>query len=279
MRSKWIERILGFFVLLAIIATNSIAGNLLHGPALGQINVSPNEGAIIVYRENDGDFKHVPAIFINEDKVMASLLPGDFGQSKVCTSSIQLRVASRGDLVTAGQSKTINVQKGKITYVKILETPDKTFIPIVVSEAEAQNALGNIKTTSNIINRYISQIVFDTDSLFAFNSAKLLPSARTTLDNLINDINARSGQVKHIKIIGHTDRIGKEAYNEKLSLKRAEAVANYLLKHGVSSIDTEGHGSREPVTTNCTGKFSPKLIQCLQPDRRVVVKLFRDGIE
>lgn len=279
MRSKWIGHILGFFVLLAVFVTNGIAGDLLHGPALGQINISPNEGAIIVYRENGGDVKLIPVIFINEDKVMASLLPGDFAQAKACTSDIQLRVASRGDLITAGRSQTIKIQKGEITYIKIAETPDKNFIPLVVDEAEAQKALGNIKTTSNIVNRFISQIIFDTDSLFAFNSAKLLPSARAKLDNLIQDINTRKDQVKHIKIIGHTDRIGSDAFNEKLSLKRAEAVANYLLKHGVSSIDVEGHGSREPVTTNCTGKFSPKLIQCLQPDRRVVIKLFSDGVE
>lgn len=273
MKSKWTQQIFRFFVLLALVATNSIAGDLLHGPALEQTSVSSTEGSIIIYREDDGDVNHVPTIFIDDD-VMGSLLPSEFAQSKLCTGDIKLRVATRGGVVSAGQSQMIQIHKGKITYVKITKTADKTFMPVIVDEAQGQQAIKNIKTTSNIINRFVAQVEFDTDSLFEFNSAKLMHSASAALDNLARDIKACPNQIRHIKIIGHTDRIGKKAYNQKLSVKRAKAVADYLAKQGVAvPIDVEGRGSREPVTTNCRGKFSPQLIQCLQPDRRVVVKL------
>jgi outer membrane protein OmpA-like peptidoglycan-associated protein len=278
MKLKLLKPVLGFIALLAVFATTSTAGNLLHGPALSQASVLSG-GSVIVYRENDGDTKHAPAIFANEEKIMAALLPGEYAQAMVCTSDIQLRVATRGDLVTAGQSQTIGIQKGKITYVKISEMPDKTFASSVVNETEAQNALKNIKFTSNIVNRFISQVVFNADSLFPFNSAALLPSAITQLDKLILDINM-CDKIKHISIIGHSDRIGNKAYNEQLSVKRAGAVADYLTRNGVMvSMNIEGRGSREPVTTNCAGRFSPELIQCLQPDRRVVVKLSSDAIK
>ena len=62
--------------------------------------------------------------------------------------------------------------------------------------------------------------------------------------------------------------------NEQLSKKRAQKVADYLREHGVkTAMSIEGHGSREPITTNCRGKLSSKLIQCLQDDRRVVVSI------
>ncbi|MDY0195699.1 MAG: OmpA family protein [Sulfurovaceae bacterium] len=273
MKSKWTQQIFSFFVLLALVVTNSIAGDILHGPALEQTSVSSTEGSIIVYREDDGDANHVPTIFINDD-VMGSLLSSEFAQSKLCTGDIKLRVATRGEVVSAGQSQMIQIHKGQITYVKIVKTANNTFMPAIVDETQAQQALKNIKTTSNIINRFVAQVEFDTDSLFEFNSAKLMHSASAALDNLARDIKACPNQIKHIKIIGHTDRIGKKAYNQHLSLKRAQAVSDYLTKHGVTvPMDVEGRGSREPVTTNCRGKFSPKLIQCLQPDRRVVVEL------
>lgn len=276
MKSKWTQQIFSFFVFLVLITTSSIAGKLLHGPALTPTGVSSTEGSIIIYREDDGDVNHIPTIFIDDD-VVGSLLPNEFAQAKICADDIKLRVASRGGIVSAGQSQMIQIREGKITYVKIAKTANNTFVPIIVDEIQAQQTLKNIKTTSNIINRFVAEVKFDTDSLFEFNSAELLPTASMILDKLAKDINSCPNQIKNIHIIGHTDRIGSELYNNYLSKQRAQAVADYLVKHGVKiQMSTEGRGSSEPVTTDCRGKFSPKLIQCLQPDRRVVVKLL-DG--
>lgn len=276
MKSKWTQQIFSFFVFLVLITSSSIAGDLLHGPALEQTGVSSTEGSIIVYRENDGDTDYIPTIFIDDD-VVGSLLPSEFAQAKICADDIKLRVASRGRVVSTGQSQMVQIQKGKITYIKIVKTANNTFMPVIVDETQAQQAFKNIKTTSNIINRFVAEVKFDTDSLFEFNSAELLPAASMMLEKLVRDINGCPNHIKNIHIIGHTDRIGNELYNKYLSAQRAQAVADYLIKHGVKvPMSIEGKGSSEPVTTSCRGKFSPKLIQCLQPDRRVVVKLL-DG--
>lgn len=273
MRLKFPQTVLKFLIVLAFITTNSIAGDVLHGPALEQTSVSSTEGSIIVYREEDGDSSHIPTIFIDDD-VVGSLLPGEFSQAKLCIDDIKLRVATRGGVVSSGQSQKVQIHKGQITYVKIAKRANNTFMPVIVDETEAQHALKDIKRTSNIINRLVAEVKFDTDSLFKFDSAKLMHSAREALDKLVRDIKSCPDQIKHIKIVGHTDRIGDKAYNQKLSVKRAQAVADYLVKQGVTiPTDVEGRGSREPVTTNCRGKVSAKLIQCLQPDRRVVVRL------
>jgi OOP family OmpA-OmpF porin len=96
----------------------------------------------------------------------------------------------------------------------------------------------------------------------------------------------RSGrQVQELKLevilaVGHTDRIGSDAYNQKLSEKRAAAVKTYLVGKGVEAnrVYTEGKGEKQPVTTDkcnnleATGK-NKKLVECLQPDRRVEIEV------
>jgi OOP family OmpA-OmpF porin len=77
--------------------------------------------------------------------------------------------------------------------------------------------------------------------------------------------------------VGHTDRFGSDAYNQKLSEKRAAAVKTYLVSKGVDSQprlhrrqgqDESGHQAR-----SVPGPKSKKVIECLQPDRRVDIEL------
>jgi len=90
---------------------------------------------------------------------------------------------------------------------------------------------------------------------------------------------AKAGAIKLEVIIavGHTDRIGSDAYNQKLSERRAAAVKQYLVSKGIDAnrVYTEGKGKKNPVTKpdQCLGKTSPKVIACLQPDRRVDIEL------
>jgi len=80
-----------------------------------------------------------------------------------------------------------------------------------------------------------------------------------------------------ILAVGHTDRLGSDAYNQKLSERRAAAVKTYLVSKGVEAnrIYTEGKGKKQPVTgTTCDNvKGRTALIACLQPDRRVEVEV------
>ena len=118
------------------------------------------------------------------------------------------------------------------------------------------------------------KITFSADALFDFDKAVLKPKGKQSLDNLM----AKLGKVKYdvIVAVGHTDRLGNEDYNKKLSVKRAEAVKSYLVSaKGVdpSNVFVDGKGETDPVTgTTCRGKGS-KLIACLQPDRRVEIEI------
>ena len=118
----------------------------------------------------------------------------------------------------------------------------------------------------------IISVNFDAEPLFGFDKSEIRGDQRAKLDELISGLNRT--QYDSITVVGHADRIGKDAYNQKLSERRAEAVKAYLARKGIPSdkIHTEGRGESEPVTGDACNKTRGKaLISCLQPDRRVDV--------
>ena len=119
------------------------------------------------------------------------------------------------------------------------------------------------------------KVKLSADTLFDFDKAVLKPEGKNKLDQLAAQ--AKGVKLEVILAVGHTDRIGSEAYNPKLSDRRAAAVKTYLVSKGVEAnrIYTEGKGERQPVTgKECSDKMKRKaLIECLQPDRRVEVEV------
>ncbi|TXT38463.1 MAG: OmpA-OmpF porin OOP family [Comamonadaceae bacterium] len=121
------------------------------------------------------------------------------------------------------------------------------------------------------------KVTFSADSLFDFDNAAVKPAGRQELDKLAADL--RGVEFDVINVIGHTDRIGSHAYNQKLSTRRAEAVNAYLVESGglpTHKINAKGVNGSDPVTKpgDCVGKkATPALIACLQPDRRVDVEV------
>ncbi|THF65974.1 hypothetical protein E6C76_09185 [Pseudothauera nasutitermitis] len=100
---------------------------------------------------------------------------------------------------------------------------------------------------------------------------------RIQLDQLANRI--RELNLNVVLAVGHTDRLGSNAYNQRLSERRVAAVKSYLVSQGVEAgrIYTEGRGESQPLTgTACDAIVNrAELIACLQPDRRVEVIALR----
>ena len=97
-------------------------------------------------------------------------------------------------------------------------------------------------------------IVNLSDVLFDFNQASLRPGAREKLSKLAGILLAYPGTY-HMEVEGHTDAIGSQDYNQKLSEDRAQSVSGYLLKSGLASdriVAVRGFGKLKPVTTNDT---------------------------
>jgi outer membrane protein OmpA-like peptidoglycan-associated protein len=94
--------------------------------------------------------------------------------------------------------------------------------------------------------------------LFAFDKSDLTPSAQSQLDALVPKL--QSPDVVSIKVIGHTDSKGTDAYNQALSERRASSVAAYLLSMGLApnKLTSEGKGESEPVADNETDEGRAK---------------------
>ena len=119
------------------------------------------------------------------------------------------------------------------------------------------------------------KVTLAADALFDFNKANLRDEGKAKLDKLAGDIKGIKLEV--IIAVGHADRFGSDAYNQKLSEKRAEAVKAYLVGKGIepNRVYTEGKGEKQPITKadQCKGPKSKKTIDCLQPDRRVEIEV------
>ena len=108
-----------------------------------------------------------------------------------------------------------------------------------------------------------STVNFDSDRYV------IRPDTRSKLDDLVGKL--RNVNLEVVIAVGHADRLGSDAYNMKLSVRRADSVKAYLVSKGIaaSRIYTEGKGERQPIK-DCKGSGKTKeLIACLEPNRRV----------
>ena len=96
------------------------------------------------------------------------------------------------------------------------------------------------------------KVSYAADAFFDFDKAVLQPAGKASLDDLTSKLQGMNLEV--IIAVGHTDSIGTDAYNEKLAIRRAEAVKTYLRGKGIDAnrIYTEGKGEKQPVADNKT---------------------------
>ncbi|UST55784.1 OmpA family protein [Comamonadaceae bacterium OTU4NAUVB1] len=97
-----------------------------------------------------------------------------------------------------------------------------------------------------------SKVTFAADAFFDFDKSVLKPEGRAKLDDLVSKI--RDVNLEVIIAVGHTDSVGTDAYNQRLSVRRAEAVKAYLVTKGIerNRVYTEGKGEKQPVADNRT---------------------------
>ena len=103
-----------------------------------------------------------------------------------------------------------------------------------------------------------SKVTYAADAFFDFDKATLKPAGKAKLDDLVGKVKGINLEV--IIAVGHTDSVGSDVYNQKLSVKRAESVKAYLVSKGIEKnrIYTEGKGEKQPVADNKTSEGRAK---------------------
>ncbi len=118
------------------------------------------------------------------------------------------------------------------------------------------------------------KVTFSADTFFQFNKAVLQPAGKEALDGLAEKIKAVN--LETVVSTGYTDSFGSVAYNQKLSLRRAEAVKAYLVSKGIPAdkIYIEGKGKTDfrVDPKSCKGTFKQQ-VECQAPNRRAVVEI------
>ena len=97
-----------------------------------------------------------------------------------------------------------------------------------------------------------TKVTYAADAFFDFDKAVLKPEGKAKLDDLVSKVKGINLEV--IIAVGHTDSVGSDAYNQKLSVRRSEAVKAYLVSKGIEKnrVYTEGKGEKQPVADNKT---------------------------
>jgi len=113
--------------------------------------------------------------------------------------------------------------------------------------------------------------------LFGFNSAELTTSGHAAISQLYSSPEMQAAKNSSTTVVGYSDRLGSDDYNQQLSAQRAQAVVDALVAQGMpaQNVRAEGRGESDSITGNSCDNNMPKsqLIDCLSPDRRVVVEI------
>lgn len=118
------------------------------------------------------------------------------------------------------------------------------------------------------------EVILDSKVLFDYDSSNLTDEAKQVIDDYVSSLKGKTEAIKEIRVVGHTDGIASQKYNQKLSESRAKEVALYLENHNNipdKSIEAIGEGKLDPIDTNETEEGRAN-------NRRVVIKLELDAV-
>lgn len=185
-------------------------------------------------------------------------------------------VDSSGSIVMSGTGLCWHTSDW--TPARAVEGCDPTVKPVAAAPVYAAPqgaAIAAAPAPAPIVQPAPQKMSFSADALFAFDKAIIKPEGKTMLNDLASQLKGTTYDT--ISVTGHADRFGSDAYNQKLSTRRSDAVKDYLVSQNIpaSRIDAQGKGETQPVTQadECKGAKSAKVIACLQPDRRVDVEM------
>jgi len=279
----------------------------LVGPAEdSEVSPAPFESdkvQVLFYFEKDNSVKKQSILVHSETRLLGALLNELYFSSAFCVGEEVIRFEKREkgfhaqDTITNTHYTNFKIQKEQPLYIGVVVHEDGSIDTDITTKEDAEKVVGKIVNRTFLVNRKVEEcdppiaeatppqkdvilknIELSADALFDFDSATLNKQLiKKNMSHILEQVNRSDISVTRIVVSGHSDRLGKAGYNQRLSEERAQAVVNYLIFEEVRvPIESIGYGSRQPITdSECSSQLSQKsLIDCLQPDRRVSVELW-----
>ncbi|WP_104489762.1 OmpA family protein [Acinetobacter indicus] len=197
------------------------------------------------------------------------------------------------------QNNTFDLSQSRIHYFSVTQVENGQPILKALTAQQAKLAMKNTREQVNTLprvekNRGCSKVIYQqvhtsqpviekytlaASALFVyskFGSADVLQKGRDEIAAIANEIKKDETQIGHIAVIGYTDPMGSDAFNQQLSLKRAETVRALMVSHGLSKqkILVEGRGEQDLVVQDCESRFATNKEarnECNEPNRRVEI--------
>lgn len=268
-------------------------------PYVANKKINPKLGLITLYRPQQGYMPGVASVEIN-GRYHGALQLGAY--SELCLPAGPVSVAVRMTQVGAeikdshDATTTFSLQEDQRTYLKLVNLGDGRASLSQVQAEIALTELGGTRRQAHVRSRVLGamecfdpttqvaqkkdSLILVADGIFDFGRSEINvanANARQSIDDLINHIKQTYGNQKNVmvSVVGHTDPIGNAEVNKRLSVQRASALRDYLVKGGLvaNQVSSEGMGSEQLVVTTCGTEATPKNILCNKPNRRVVVSI------
>ncbi|QIQ22330.1 porin OmpA [Zophobihabitans entericus] len=227
-----------------------------------------------------------PLSFISEDLDIYTRLGGFIAMTKYKSPTLTDSDSDVAPLIAAGfEYKLSEDFAARLDYQWINNIdnkgdlrPDNSLLSLGISYNFGGGAPAKTTSIDYKENRY----VLNEDVLFGYNQSTLKAEGEEALNGLVSALTKINPSEGAVVVIGHTDRIGSAAYNQKLSEQRAKTVMDYLVAKGIPSdlITAKGAGKSSPITGDkCNSLTGADLKACLAPDRRVEIEINAKNVE
>ncbi|ANQ28614.1 hypothetical protein BA894_19570 [Vibrio natriegens] len=237
---------------------------------------------VVFYNAGLQDDNSEAMVIFSNGSVMAGLQPSQYVVLPVCKGSQLFQVTHSG----LGGAVNLQVAADSVQYVKLIPNSSPSGIRYEQSSISSiSDALKDSSSKSFLVPRHNLNCEVDkptefnlsSESFFEFGGAQLMDVVKSDdLKNVIDFIHTHEDKGLKVTVSGYTDYIGDRDFNQSLSEARAQTVADYIVSRGFDGpIHAFGFGPSEPVVTCSSALERNDLIRCLQPNRRVTVRIWQ----
>lgn len=287
--------------------SNVQAQGLLSIDALGKTYsaakpVAPSLSHLTLYRLASDNGAEAVSVYI-DGAYHTSLLKN--GHAEACfkpgTTTIGLRrVEAATDVRNPVNDTQVSLKNGQHQFLRVSDQPGMQPTMQVVSSAQATTELASNRQQIHTLSRATTVlpcedapvvtvtpvstplppqvITLASDALFPFGKSgvnDMLQDGRSALDAVVNRVKTEYASVDNIRVIGHSDPIGRPADKQRISSQRAQSVSDYISSHGLQStqILSVGRADNDLAVNGCGNSPIPSNIVCNAPNRRVSIEI------